>query len=413
MVRQLYSVLISLFEILLPVVALFDPKLSLFVNGRKNIFHNLEKAFKKGDKIIWFHAASLGEYEQGLPVMQQVKKQFPEYKILLTFFSPSGYEVKKENSLADFTTYLPLDTKRNAHKFVDLVQPKMTVFIKYEIWPNFVHELKQQGSKVILISGSFRKNQLYFRSYGGFLRNALKQFDFCFVQNEQSKNLLANNGVPHVARSGDTRFDRVSHQIEHDNKLEFIERFKGNNVCIVCGSTWPEDEAILMNFINSAPANIKVILAPHRLKEKHILNLKRSLVKKFVLFSEKETKELADYQIFIIDHVGLLNKIYSYADIAYVGGGMGVFGLHNILEPATFGVPIIIGKNYAKFPEAKELRKMAGLFSVGNASELEQIMDKLISDKSFRRKTGMIAGHFVQQNVGATEIIMNYLEKEL
>ncbi|HET8837718.1 MAG TPA: glycosyltransferase N-terminal domain-containing protein [Flavobacteriaceae bacterium] len=413
MLRQLYSFLISLAEILLPIVGIFNPKIGLFVKGRKNVFHNLKDAFGKNDKIIWFHAASLGEYEQGVPVMQQVKKRFPEYKILLTFFSPSGYEVKKENPLADFTTYLPLDTKRNARKFVELVRPVMAVFIKYEIWPNYVHILKQQGSKVILISGSFRKNQLYFRSYGRFLRDTLKCFDFCFVQNENSKRLLENSGVKNVKRSGDTRFDRVSHQIEQNNTLDFIENFKKENICVVCGSTWPEDEAILLNFINSVPVEIKFIIVPHSLNLKHINNLKGKIAKKSVLFSEKDGKNLAEYQVFIIDHVGFLNKIYSYADIAYVGGGMGVFGLHNILEPATFGVPIIIGKNYAKFPEAKELRKVAGLFSVRNALELEQIMDKLISDKSFRRKTGMIAGHFVQQNVGATEIIMNYLEKEL
>ncbi len=413
MLRRFYSFLVFMVESLLPLAGLFSLKMKLFVEGRKNVFDDLKKAFGKNDRIIWFHAASLGEYEQGVPVMEKMKKQFPAHKILLTFFSPSGYEVKKGTDLADFTTYLPLDTKRNAKKFVSIVRPELAVFIKYEIWPNYVRSLKSHNVKVVLISALFRENQLYFRFFGGFFRETLRSFDQCFVQNESSLKLLKNIGVSNVTICGDTRFDRVSHQIEQNNTLDFITDFIMKNRCVVCGSTWPEDEAILLHYINSAPEGTKFIIVPHSLNPKHLGDLQQKIAQQSILFSERIGKNLDEYQVLIVDSIGMLSKIYSYADVAYVGGGMGSIGLHNILEPATFGVPIIIGENYEKFPEAIELRKMGGLFSVKNAFELEEILTKLLFEESFRIQTGMIAGHFVQSNTGATEIILDYLKEVL
>lgn len=415
--KKLYSFFIGLTEKLLPVISIFSPKMKHFVQGRKGVFAELEKRLSASDKIIWFHAASLGEYEQGVPVMEAVKKDFPDHKILLTFFSPSGYEVKKNTSLADWTFYLPLDTIQNARHFMQLVRPLLAVFIKYEIWPNYLSELEKQQIKTILISGLFRENQVYFKPYGGFLKTALMSFDHIFVQDKTSYNLLKNIGIQEVSISGDTRFDRVSLQLEKDNHLDFIVEFKKlsdeekNGLLVVCGSTWPEDEEVIIEYVNDSPAGIKFIFAPHNIKPRQIQLLKKNLHKKTLLYSEREGKKLNEYQVLIIDNIGLLSKIYSYADIAYVGGGMGKTGLHNILEPATFGVPILIGPYFKNFPEAEKLRELGGLFSVRNQAEFSQIMTRLISQTSIREKTGMICSHFVQRNKGATQAIRTFIRK--
>lgn len=385
--------------------------MKLFVQGRKEVFEKLEKNIRPGDKIMWFHAASLGEFEQAVPVMEMIKKEFPQHKILVTFFSPSGYENKKNHPLANIITYLPLDTKSNAQKFLDLAKPEMAFFVKYEIWPNFLAELRKRQIRSFLISGGFRKDQIFFKSYGGWMRKALKSFEYFFVQNKESKDLLNSIGFSNVDISGDTRFDRVSRQIEYDNQLDFVEEFLQKETCIVAGSTWPEDDALLVPFINSTSEKAKFIIAPHEIKSEKISALQAKIDKKTLLFSQKEGKVLSEYEVLILDTIGLLSKVYSYADIAYVGGAVGNTGLHNILEPATFGVPIIIGENFDKFPEAKQLQKLAGLFSAASEAELKSILEKLLKDEEFRRKTGMIAGHFINSNTGATAMIRNYLLK--
>lgn len=411
--KKLYSFFIWLTEKSLPVFAAFSPKMKLFAKGRKSVFAELQKNLSENDKVLWFHAASLGEYEQGVPVMEAVKKNFPHYKILLTFFSPSGYEVKKNNSLSDLTLYLPMDTRKNAKKFIKLANPDLAVFIKYEVWPNYLTELEKHNIKTILISGLFRENQAYFKPYGGFLRNALKTFDHIFVQDEISRDLLKGIGIENISISGDTRFDRVSAQIEQDNQLDFVSEFKNGESLLVCGSTWPEDEEVISKYVNNSPEGIKFIVAPHNIKPNQIESLKKSLRKKTLLYSEKEGKNLREYRVLIVDTIGLLSKIYSYADIAYVGGAMGKTGLHNILEPATFGIPIVIGPRFEKFPEAKKLRRLGGLFSVHGHTEFSQLMDKLISKPDFRKKTGMVCGHFVQNGTGATKAIVSYIHKQL
>ena len=391
------------------LLAHFSPKIKLFVDGRKTVFLTLAEKINVNHKTIWFHAASLGEFEQGLPVMEKIKIQFPNHKIIVTFFSPSGYEVRKNNTIADVTVYLPLDTKANAQKFLKLVHPDLVFFIKYEYWPNYLNELKKLNVKTYLISGIFRENQAFFKWYGGFYRKALKTFDYFFVQNESSKLLLQKLGFNNVKISGDTRFDRVVAILERDNSLDFIEQFKDNTITIVIGSSWPKDESVLVNFINLTKENVKFIIAPHNIKAEQIQELKNSISKKVILFSEKENTDLTNYDILIVDTIGILTKIYSYAAIAYVGGGFGNAGLHNILEPATFGIPIIVGPNFSNFAEAVALVHQEGCISISNQNELNDAFNNLISNTAIRHEKGHICSTFVQMNKGATDVIMKHI----
>lgn len=407
--HTIYNLSIYLASFGLRIVALFNKKMKLFVNGRKDVFEILQQKISSEDKTIWFHCASLGEFEQGVPIMEAIKKQRPDHKIVVSFFSPSGFEVKKNTPLADAVVYLPMDIRANAKKFLAAVRPTMALFVKYEFWPNYLFELQKKNVPTYLVSGVFRKDQIFFKSYGGFMRKALQSFDHFFLQDENSEELLKNIGFSNVTVSGDTRFDRVSHQIEMDNTLKFAEDFKGNSLCIVCGSTWPEDEVVLLDYINAAPENVKFIIAPHKIEADKISGFTKKIVKKTVLHSNKDEVNISDYDVLIIDCIGLLSKLYSYADIAYVGGAMGSTGLHNILEPATFSVPIVIGKNYDEFPEAIRLRDLAGLFSIRNAPECSETLNKLVANKDFRTKTGMISGHFVNKNTGATAKIMRHI----
>jgi 3-deoxy-D-manno-octulosonic-acid transferase len=403
----LYNLFVVFASQALKLIAIFNPKIKLFVEGRKVVFPTLEQKIKPSDKTIWFHAASLGEYEQGLPVIEKIKEKFPTHKIVITFFSPSGYEVRKNNTVADVTVYLPLDTKKNAKQFLSLVHPELVFFIKYEYWLNYLSELKRSSTPTYLISGIFRENQMFFQWYGGFYRKALDTFTYFFVQNENSKKLLTRLGKANVSVSGDTRFDRVAAILEKDNSLDFISEFKNNTLTIVVGSSWPKDENLLLAFINSNKYNVKFIIAPHNIKADQIQQLKNSITKKTVLFSERNDKNLTDYDVFIIDTIGILTKIYSYADIAYVGGGFGNPGIHNILEPATYGVPIVIGPNYSNFAEATALVNLEGCVSVSNKKELESALISLILIEVERQEKGHICETFIQMNKGATDIIMN------
>ncbi|RZJ58171.1 MAG: 3-deoxy-D-manno-octulosonic acid transferase, partial [Flavobacterium sp.] len=326
----LYNLLTIFVGPLLKIVAFFSPKIKLFTEGRTTVFDTLSQNIAPTDKTIWFHSASLGEYEQGLPIMEKMREVYPQHKIVLTFFSPSGYEIRKNTNAADVVVYLPLDTQSNAVKFLDLVHPEMAFFIKYEFWPNYLRELKKRDVKTYLISGLFRKKQVFFKWYGGFYRDALKTFSHFFVQDEGSKVLLHTIGYSNVTISGDTRYDRVSQILERDNNLPFIEEFIAGKTVIVFGSSWPKDEALFIDFINDS-AGLKFIIAPHNIKPEQITALKNSIRKSVILFSEKEGKNLDGYDVFIIDTIGILGKIYSYADVAYVGGGFGTSGLHNIL----------------------------------------------------------------------------------
>jgi 3-deoxy-D-manno-octulosonic-acid transferase len=401
----IYNLLVIIASALLKLVALFSPKIKLFVDGRKHVFLALKQKIQPGDKTIWFHSASLGEYEQGLPVMEKIREQYPNHKIVLTFFSPSGYEIRKNTKAADVVVYLPMDTAANARKFMKLVHPEMAFFIKYEYWPNYLKELKKASVPTYLISGIFRKGQVFFKGYGGFYRQALKTFTHFFVQDANSKELLQSIGHHNVTVSGDTRFDRVSEILQRDNSLPFIEEFIDGKTTIVFGSSWPKDETMFTDFINSAP-NTKFIIAPHTIGADHIQQIKKSIQRNTVLFSEKEGKNLAEYDVFIIDTIGILGKIYSYADIAYVGGGFGTSGLHNILEPAAFGIPVVIGPNHSKFPEAAAIIHFGGCLEAKDKASLEDIFSELVHNDDYRRETGFKAGTFINMNRGAVDVIM-------
>ncbi|HXJ98622.1 MAG TPA: glycosyltransferase N-terminal domain-containing protein [Gelidibacter sp.] len=382
------------------------------VEGRSKTFAILEEHINTNDHIFWFHCASLGEYEQGLPIFKQLRKENPDHKIVLTFFSPSGYEIRKNTDVADMVVYLPLDTKANAKRFIQLVNPELTIFVKYDIWPNYLNELKKNNLRAILISATFRKEQSYFRFYGRMMRNALRTFEHIFVQNENSKHLLHTINLNNVTVAGDTRYDRVSDQLLQDNTLPFIEQFKDGKLGVVIGSSWPEDESLFINYINrSESKNIKFIIAPHNIKSHQIENFIGQLNKKTVLFSEKDNKNLPEFDVFIVDTIGILSKIYSYADIAYVGGAMGSTGLHNILEPAAFGVPVIIGKNYKKFPEAFQMIDNGGVISIKNQQELYQILDKLIENPQKRKELGQLNALFIKKNKDAVIQIMKFIRK--
>ena len=413
----IYNFILLFASQVLKILALFSPKMKLFIDGRKTVFETLADKIQTSDKTIWFHAASLGEYEQGLPVIEAIKQHFPNHKIILTFFSPSGYEVRKNNTLSDITVYLPLDTISNAKQFLDLVHPEKAFFIKYEFWPNYLNELKKRSISTYLISGIFRENQSFFKWYGGFYRKALNTFDYFFVQNEGSKTLLKSIGFTNVKVSGDTRFDRVVSILERDNTLDFIEQFRdsstslGKTKMVVIGSSWPKDEELLVNYINQSSDDVKFIIAPHNILQSNIANLQSSIKKKAILYSEykKELPQLEDFQVFIIDTVGILTKIYSYADIAYVGGGFGNPGVHNILEPATFGIPVVIGPNYSHFSEATALVNLEGCMTIQNQTQLNEAFDLLLQNEDERLEKGHICNTFVQMNKGATQTIMSHI----
>jgi len=409
----LYNLVIQFTGFLLKILALCNPKIKLFVADRKHVFEIVENKMNSSQKSIWFHAASLGEYEQGLPVLEKIKEKYPNHTIVLTFFSPSGYEVRKTNQVADITVYLPLDSKKNATRFINSIKPEMVFFIKYEFWPNYLNELKERKIPVYLISGIFRENQFFFKWYGGFYKKALDTFAFFFVQNESSKKLLLQLNKTNVVVSGDTRFDRVATILEKDNFLDFIEEFKNETLTIVVGSSWPKDEDLLVNYINKTNEKVKFIIAPHNIHNDQILALKKSISKPTILFSEKANQNLADFNVLIIDTIGILTKIYSHADIAYVGGGFGHPGVHNLLEPATFGIPVVIGPNYSHFPEAIALHHLGGCISVANFNELKDTLSNLISNKAIRNEKGHICSTFVQMNTGATAKIINQIPTNL
>ena len=409
--KVFYDFIVFLASLFLPIAAVFNKKIKLFVAGRKQTFSKI--AALKNKKTLWFHAASLGEFEQARPIIAVLKKKFPDYKILITFFSPSGYEIRKKYDLADVVCYLPLDSNSNAKKFVGLVNPTLAVFIKYEFWPNLLDALKKKEIPTILVSGIFRKKQIFFKYYGDFMRNSLKAFHHFFVQDENSKQLLTRIQFENISVVGDTRFDRVSEILKQDNSQDFITAFKDNTYTVVAGSTWQEDEALFVNYINHvATEEEKFIIAPHNIKQDSILAFQKALQKKSVLFSEKDTKNLKEYQVFIIDTIGILTKIYSAADTAYVGGGLKT-GLHNILEPAIFGVPIVIGNKYDKFKEALDLVALKGVISIENQEEFTNQLRVLRKDDLYRTSTGEINKKYIQDHRGATQSIVEWVQEKI
>ncbi len=408
----LYNIAIYITIFGLKLISIFNKKIQFFLVGRKETFHKLESSISKNDKTIWFHCASLGEFEQGRPIMEEIKKKYKDYKIVLTFFSPSGFEVQKDFAFADVITYLPLDTCANAKKFLSIVHPKIAVFVKYEFWPNILDELQKQKIETILISGIFRREQSFFKSYGSWMRKSLKAFSHFFVQNTTSKDLLYGIGLENVTVSGDTRFDRVYEITKQDNNLDFIAKFKQNKYMIVAGSTWPKGEKYLVNYINfHASENEKFIIAPHNINQQQINELQNSITKSTTKFTDKNRDYSA--QVFILNTIGILTKVYNYADVSYVGGGFGKGGLHNVLEPATFGLPLIIGPNFDKFQEAVDLVALGSCKSVQNQKEMDFELQKLSNDVSYREQNGQRSKDYILRNIGATQIILKYISNKL
>jgi 3-deoxy-D-manno-octulosonic-acid transferase len=398
----LYRFGLSIFYILMKFASLWHPKAKLWVSGRQNWEKELRKKVGKIESSVWFHFASLGEFEQGRPVLEALKKAEPETNIIISFFSPSGYEIHKNYPLALAVCYLPLDTTNNATTFIEIIKPKYAVFTKYEYWFYFFRTLHQKHIPLYLISGIFRKNQAFFKFYGGFYRQMLSFITYFFVQNEESKTLLNSLGITQVSVNGDTRFDRVAENAKNKKELKEIEAFCGSSKVLVAGSTWPADEELLNTIIESYP-NWKFISAPHEIAEANLQRLEEQLLGKTIRYSNLEVHKLTLPQVLIIDNIGLLSSLYAYGTIAYIGGGFGK-GIHNTLEAAAFGLPVIFGPKYQKFQEAKDLIELNAGFSISNQAELNDCFKLLQSDT--HKEAGKQAKAYVDEHTGATAQIL-------
>lgn len=409
MQRLIYTFIIYLLRILFILAVPFNEKARLFVTGRKGIFKKLKVAFQpmRNEKIVWVHCASLGEFEQGRPIIESLKRVYPSIKILLTFFSPSGFEVRKNYSQADYVFYLPWDTPGQAKKFVLLTRPVLAIFIKYEFWFHYTESLKKSGSKIISASCILRSNQIFFKKYGSLFRQLLHHFDFFFTQNPQTKQLLSSIGIEQAEVAGDTRFDRVMDIIRTGKEIELVKKFKDNQKTFVIGSCWPEDMETLSPFINENDGLLKFIIAPHEISESFLRDIEKSIEVKTCRFSEA-TEDIENYSVLIIDNIGMLARLYRYGEFAFIGGAFGK-GLHNILEAACYGIPIFFGnKNYHKYQEAIDLIMRGGAFEVSGYAELKMKYELMISRPENFLLACEVTKSYVQENLGATEKIMKY-----
>lgn len=400
----LYNAGIKLYFLLIRLVSFFNKKAKLWVKGRKN------SALIRYPESIWFHFASLGEFEQGRPVLEQMRTLNPNSKIVITFFSPSGYEVRKNTPLADAVYYLPLDTRKNAVEFIETINPRLAIFTKYEYWYHFFNQLHQRNIPLYIISGIFRPDQVFFKWFGGLHRRMLGFVSYFFVQDEPSKQLLQNIGVNNVMVSGDTRFDRVWANAQQPKPIAVIEDFKNGKKIFIAGSTWPADEKLVSALVRAYP-QWKFIFAPHEISEEKIKNLIELLPKSSVIrYSQiaASAPHLSTYQTLIIDNIGLLSSLYQCGDIAFIGGGFGV-GIHNTLEAAAFGLPVIFGPNYSKFKEAHDLVDLKAGFSITDEAELKAVVHKLIDDDVFYAEANKKISAYVKEHTGATETIISYI----
>ena len=400
----MYSLGIYLMALGVRVAVLFKEKLRKMVQGHRATWQML-RALSGKDTYVWFHAASLGEFEQGRPLMERLRREHPEKKILLTFFSPSGYEVRKNYDGADLVCYLPFDTPLNARRFVKLARPEAAFFIKYEFWRNYIEVLYKRGIPCYSVSSIFRENQIFFRPYGRGYARCLSRMTHLFVQNETSRRLLEGIGVTNVDVVGDTRFDRVLDIRNAAKPLPLAERFAGCWKVLVAGSSWPQDEEIIIPYFNKHP-NLKLVLAPHVVSEEHLQAIERQLARPALRYSKATPKAVAEADCLIIDCYGLLSSIYRYASMAYVGGGFGV-GIHNVPEAAVYGIPVIIGPNNKKFREAQALLRCGGCKEIAGMADFEQIMDAWLSDKEALAKAGQAAGNYIADNAGAADRIFS------
>ena len=414
------------------MASLWNPKAKEWTNGRADLFEELKKKTVPDNKTIWFHCASAGEFEQGKPVIEELKAMYPSHRILVSFFSPSGRNAAKKYLNADIITYLPLDTKENANHFVELIKPELVVFVKYEYWYHHLSAVARRQIPLIMVSAIFRKDQLFFKWYGKFYSQILHLFREIFVQDDNSFQLLKANNIQHCSVSGDTRFDRVKKIADNFSEVQFIQEFIGESKVLVAGSTWDMDEEILASYAQNH--SVKIIIAPHEIKKDHILRLQKifpdcirySELKD--LFSHNEIQaasiwhsireqqqkdvqeKLAEARTLIIDGTGMLSKLYGYATITYVGGGFRK-GIHNTLEAAVYGRPVLFGPKYHKFKEARDLIEQGAAFSLKNAEELKIKMDQLLNDPEQLQRAGAAAKKYVEDHIGATQKIIHYIQE--
>ena len=400
----LYNIAIYIGKLFVVFVSLFSKRIQKWHRGQKGLFQLIERTVRPTAKHTWFHFASLGEFEQGRPVLEAYKQQFPEKRIVVTFFSPSGYEVRAHYDQADYVFYLPLDTPSNAKRFIDLINPEIVFVVKYELWHNYFKTLYRRQIPLYLVSAIFRENQLYFKWYGKPLRSTLRYVRHYFAQNRETVSLLNQIGIDQVSLTGDTRFDRVAHLALKQSSIPAIEGFVNGSPVLVIGSSWPPDEELLTGLVQHYP-NWKFIVAPHVVDAMHLDELSQRFPGS-VLFS-KLTDTAHAGRVLLIDNIGMLSRLYRYADIAYIGGGFGV-GIHNTLEAATYGVPLIFGPHYQKFQEAKDLIAAQAAFSVNNLQQLLETFGRL-QDPAIRAVKGKVSYDYVQQQAGATGRIMDYL----
>ncbi|MEO6884582.1 MAG: glycosyltransferase N-terminal domain-containing protein [Bacteroidia bacterium] len=406
--KFLYNTFIFLYHQMIRLAAFFYPKARLWRDGRKNNFSNIEKKISGTQKIIWVHCASLGEFEQGRPLIEALKKKFSEHKILLTFFSPSGYEIRKKYSGADFIFYLPMDSSANAKRFISTIKPVAAFFVKYEFWFNYLSELKKNKIPTYLVSGIFRKNHYFLKSYSSWFRKQLSVFTFFFLQDELSEKLLNSIGYTNTIISGDTRFDRVLEISKNAPENNLVVLFKADKKIILAGSTWEEDEKIIFETPFSE-ANFKLIIAPHEVNESRIQSIISRFEKNnFLRLSQANEKNIKSANILLIDNVGMLSSLYQYAEIAYIGGGFGK-GIHNILEAATFGMPIIFGPNYRKFKEAIDLINKGVAFPIDSSEVFEKLFFELSKNDIRRKEISRNSIVYIQENSGATKRIIEHI----
>jgi 3-deoxy-D-manno-octulosonic-acid transferase len=399
----LYNIGVSVYYFIVYIVSLYKNKAKLWIKGRTG------QRVQQLNSSIWFHFASLGEFEQGRPVLEAVKSQYPQHPIVITFFSPSGYEPRKNTPLADAVYYLPLDRAANAQKFISTINPVIAVFTKYEYWYHFFNELHKQHVPLYIISGIFRPGQVFFKWYGGLHRKMLKMVTWFFVQDIPSKHLLHDAGITNVTISGDTRFDRVWANMQQPKSLKFVAEFKNNQKLFIAGSTWPEDEKLIAGLITQYP-DWKFIIAPHEVGEDKINGLVNLLPKETTVKFSNISNLKSNISCLIIDNIGLLSSLYQFADIAYIGGGFGA-GIHNTLEAAAFGMPVIFGPRYDKFKEARDLVEVKAGFSINGQEELNRVAGQLMTDDIARDAAAVTAKNYVRQNIGATDAIIQYIKE--
>ena len=401
----LYNIGICIYVRCIALAARWYPKARLWCEGRRGLFERMAAAVSAGDRIVWIHSASLGEFEQGRPVIERIREQHPEYKILLTFFSPSGYEIRKNYEGADYVFYLPADMPSQVRRFLDIVRPEIAIFVKYEYWLNMLAELRRRNIRTYIISAIFRRNSVFFRFYGGLWRRALRSFETIFVQNPESAELLAGIGFENVKVAGDTRFDRVAKIAGQARRIDLIDRFCGQNRVFIAGSTWAPDEELLLHLINDNPS-VKFIVAPHEMNEERIAHLCAGVKGGAIRYTKcTPLTSFGSKQMLVLDTVGVLASAYGYASWAYIGGGFGV-GIHNTLEAAAFGLPIAFGPNYGKFREARELVALEAAASVSDYEGLSRWFAPLRDNEEYLRKVSRKAREYTVRNQGATDIIV-------